>query len=146
MSVELDGLLALMRIEVFSYVDASTNKTWHFNVSGLLDLCQDPEYEGFKYCVYITEDMIDCIRNERGIDFEYVKTIDVLSKPTAPAIGLLWPDGYHLLVDGHHRVYARYLRGLGNVDTFIFPEEIWKHYVISQEVLDAVCRLAIRVG
>lgn len=54
-----------------------------------------------------------------------------------PCLGVVLEDGV-ILVDGNHRYYKRWLVGKDTVDIYIFPEEVWRHFAISEAERDEI--------
>lgn len=68
-----------------------------------------------------------CIRH-RGIESHRLRT---WSDPALPIIYLEWPDGSHLLCDGHHRYVSAWKARCKHIQSYMVPREVWVHFLID---------------
>lgn len=135
--------------EFFSHKDDSDGVVRHFNVTAMLAAYR--EYVGRGWAREDTVDLgIEWVRDMptlRGVDVLKAQSMPVSLLNVAP-VALLqeMPDGTYLLVDGNHRSYARYDRGLFYVPAVIFSVDTLEHFLVSldddrEQIVRMHCRL-----
>lgn len=98
------------RLEIFTFSAPETGDIV-FNVRGIKDALADRKLPFAIYEVDLTEDWINHIENNNGVEQEKIAKVDD-TRINDPGILLLWPWGDSTVIDGNHRMVARWRRGL----------------------------------
>lgn len=113
---------------VFTHVDENTGETTHFDVTTLEDdwrvKARTPVW------IPVDEDGARLFMEKRGIEKHRLDRLRGLPK-LDPILVLHWPDGSHLVVDGHHRYVAAFLDGHRGMHARMIPRSIWRRHVIT---------------
>lgn len=122
--------------EIFSHVDeegverhfnATKMREWallHLNNVELLTVPIDPSYISF-------------IVHARGVEDG---KINRMREPylSQPVLGVHFPDGSTLTVDGHHRLVKRFMLGMPLYDIIRFPLGTWERFLVHMTPQDAI--------
>lgn len=119
--------------QVFTHLDDDgTART--FLVETMLDFVQK-----YPTCVDliggkapINFEIADYLRRKAGIEQHRV---DRLVEPYAsiPIIGILWPEGTTLIVDGNHRIVRAYEDGKTELNTVLFKAPFWENFMLPND-------------
>lgn len=90
----------------------------------------------------IDSDIANYLRKNAGIEKH---RIDRLVEPysSIPIIGILWPEGTTLIVDGNHRIVRAYEDGKKELNCILFKFPFWQNFMIpdylSKKLVEAGC-------
>lgn len=95
-------------------------KHWVFDISAMRQMIQR-EPKRWELCsTDITESILRIIRDQREVCPERLRALTEVDLAD-PCILLACDDGTHLMIDGHHRVVARHLKGLRDYEFYNVP-------------------------
>jgi hypothetical protein len=114
--------------EVFSHVDDVTGETHHFNITAMAHSWKVRTRPTVQ--VPVDPDVVQYFLEKRGIEQHRVERL-IGGRVETPILILHWPDGRHLVVDGHHRYVASGLSGATEIPAKMIPRSIWKQFVIE---------------
>jgi hypothetical protein len=95
--------------EIFDFYYASKNVTYRFNVRDIKDAIVAEKIAFRMFKATLTEKWQSLILRHGGVEEERIPLVRNVNRP---GIVVLWPDGNSLLIDGNHRLIARWRRGL----------------------------------
>lgn len=95
--------------ESFDFYFESQDKTYRFNVRAIKDAIVSGKLPFMMYRADLTERWHDITVNQAGIEEERIPLVKNVNRP---GIMVLWPDESSVLIDGNHRLVARWRRGL----------------------------------
>lgn len=113
--------------QIFSWQDPSSGKVLHFAATSLLSEIKDK-----KELVRFSEidlKFIETIVKKRGIESHRLTRLTD-EQLQEPVLVLDYEDG-HLMIDGHHRLLCRHLKGMTTFLFFLVPKEIWEKFQIT---------------
>lgn len=128
----MDALECMPSDELFTHTDPD-GTVRHFNTTamaaGIRDKLLAPTYNR----VDLKPPFVEHVRKNHGVEKEGVARILHDNERLAiPVFFCHMEDGkFQLLVDGAHRVVARWERGLKWVDGLFFTEEQWTPYLVT---------------
>jgi hypothetical protein len=95
--------------ETFDFYYDSRNVTYRFNVRAIKDAIVANEIAFKMFRATITEKWQSLILRHGGVEEERIPLVRSLNRP---GLMVLWADGNSLLIDGNHRLIARWRHGL----------------------------------
>lgn len=124
----------LLTDEVFTHI-ADNEIVRNFNASAMFRAWENVPRVRLIECV-MDHDFVAFIKERRGV--EQAK-IDRLKEPylSIPVIGVEFPDGSTLTVDGHHRLVRLAERGDKTYRMIHFPLGTWGNFIV--EVQGSLC-------
>lgn len=125
--------------EVFSHVDDVTGETHHFNITAMTKSWKVRTRKTVQ--IDVLPDIVQFFLEKRGIEQHRVRRLLGVRIET-PVLALYWPDGRHLLVDGHHRYVAAGMSGATKIPAKMIPRSIWKEFVITDLPAEDAAMLA----
>ncbi len=122
--------------QVFTWTSDDGTQTLHFRASVMERfLKQNPDFAQYVLKrVPLDQGFARFVRDFRGLEDPHLFALPI-ERLEVPTISCAMPDGSYLLVDGHHRYYRRYLAGKTTVDSYLIPEPIWKHFLVTDATL-----------
>lgn len=54
-----------------------------------------------------------------------------LKEASEPVIVGAWPDGTHTLIDGAHRRWFWWKRGINGIKGWVVPKEVWEQFIFN---------------
>jgi hypothetical protein len=102
-------------------IDRLSNATFAACAAGLLKCVQAP----------VQKQIADYFVSHRGVEQHRLDRLDLKTLSTHPIIFGDWPNGAHMLLDGHHRYVKAYQLGLTQIKAVIVPEPAWRQYEIK---------------
>lgn len=132
--------------EIFSFLDHSTGEEIHFNATRMYEWCcgivdtlpVDAEPEEF-YLVEtpLERGFVHHVVQQKGIDpIKLARLLEPGGEPFTekPLLGVQFPDGTNLLIDGHHRVVYRFMKGKPNFQSFMVKYPYWKKFTVAMHM------------
>lgn len=114
--------------ESFVYEDGTV-----YNITALRMLAKKTNRKPI--LAFITQQLIDLVQNERDIDYNRIQ--DLKDHLNDPAILIDQGDGSHLIIDGNHRIIARYFMGLIDFPAYVFEKQEALAACPMDEMVDA---------
>jgi|GEM_PF-5376395 hypothetical protein len=95
--------------ETFDFYYEDQNVTYRFNVRAIKNAIVDQKIPFAMFRATITEKWYGLICKHGGIEEERVAKVSDVNRP---GLVVIWPEENSLIIDGNHRLVARYRRGL----------------------------------
>jgi hypothetical protein len=95
--------------ESFDFYMAEEDRTYRFNIRYIKDAIAEGKIPFTMFRAELTEKWKDLIIKHAGIEMDRVPLVKNLNRP---GLMILWPNDTSLLVDGNHRLIARWNCGL----------------------------------
>lgn len=113
--------------DVYTFVHSETGEATHIAASTLLKVIK---HSGIvPQIVGMGQSLIDAIeRGDLNVEEEHAWALpdEALDQPILVGD---WGDK-HIIIDGSHRLWRRYKRGLRDFPAYCIPEEAWRYFVI----------------
>ena len=118
--------------EIFTHIDEDDGTVRHINASAMARAVASLLSAGrvTQIDVWMDPEFVEYTRNRRGLEEWKLKR---LCEPylSRPLIGIDWPDGSVLLVDGHHRLVTLADKGLETYSMYRFPIGEWEVFLVE---------------
>lgn len=95
--------------EIFDFYFDAEDKTYRFNVRWIKNAIVKGEIPFAMFRATLTKEWYDIILQQAGIEEDRISEIKELNRP---GLLVIWPDQSSVLIDGNHRLIARWRRGL----------------------------------
>lgn len=135
----MDALECLHADEIFTHTDDDEAQTVrHFNTSAMARAIRDRKLAPGYNTVTLYKELVISLMENHGVELVNVQRIlldnDRLAVPIFVALfppRAPQPDPPTLIIDGAHRVVARWMRGLRDVDALFFTPEQWAPFLVD---------------
>lgn len=109
--------------ETFTWTDTSDGSRWHFAVTAINRHIDKNPGIVERVCLGIDYPTYAAAMNN-GVEQWKLDRMDAASA-TRPVLVAAYDDTTHLLIDGNHRVAARWRAGLHEIDAYMLPRSFW---------------------
>ena len=124
------GAPELVKVQIYTWVDPVTDRTYHFNASAMLDDAEAGRSHPERVVFQIVKADVDLIIRSRGVDLEYAKRLTT-EQLLRPVVAIYNPaDGTTLTVDGHHRYVRWWQLGLRKGMMYRYHPGEWEPYLL----------------
>ena len=109
--------------QIFSFFGEDGSE-YHWNASKIIEAMNNDRLEPMlRVETDITDDIYEHVSKKNGIEEHHLVTIDE-ARLEVPVILVEFPGNppTHVLIDGNHRLVARYRRGLRKISTAVFSK------------------------
>lgn len=131
----MDALECLPSDELFTHTDTD-GTVRHFNTTAMARAIASRKLRPNYATVGLYQELVEVLLKNHGVEEENLKRIlydnDRLAVPIFVALFRDRPDDYTtLVIDGAHRVVARWRRGLRTIDALFFEPEQWEPFLVT---------------